>query len=166
MSGEMKTVVGAARNLDGLIGILQSELTAAGFSPKPESDAAGNFLRLKAGFGVSAKVYHRPVGDDVILTWTLTGSRWLWLVCLCGLCPGLIGLLIRDRNVNKVRKRLPTILEAANSSYKAQFPPFAPAYPPPAAPAPTPPTKKYCMDCGAEMPVQGTYCPRCGKRQP
>jgi len=169
-----KTIIGAARNLDELIRILQSELTTAGFSPKPETDAAGNSFRLKAGFGALAKVYYRAVGDDVILTPEARASMgWLLflLCCFLGCIPGLIGIYIRDRNVKKVTRRLPTVLEATNSSYIARFPPSAPAYPPlaPRPPAPPPPealrAKKYCAYCGAEMRVEAVYCPRCGKQQ-
>lgn len=40
-------------------------------------------------------------------------------------------------------------------------PQIVPASPTPGAPA----GRKYCMDCGAEMPLEGEYCPKCGKKQ-
>ena len=159
-----KTVAGAARNFEELLKILQSELTTVGFSPKPEVDSAGNFFKLKAGFGVSAKVYVRAVGDDVILTPEVKGgSSWVWLLCCAFGIPGLVGLMIRGRNVNKAIKRLPTVLEATNSSYKARFP-LTPAYVPPSVPA-IPETGRKCVYCGSKMEIDDIYCQKCGKKQ-
>lgn len=35
----------------------------------------------------------------------------------------------------------------------------------PLAPTPPPPGKKYCVKCGAAMPVEATFCPQCGAAQ-
>ncbi len=35
----------------------------------------------------------------------------------------------------------------------------------PAQPQPTLPAKKYCMNCGAEIPAESAYCPKCRQRQ-
>ena len=41
-----------------------------------------------------------------------------------------------------------------------------PSYPPPPLPAVPPPAiKKYCINCGAEMAVEATYCPKCAAKQ-
>jgi len=160
-----KTVAGAARNFEELLKILQSELTTGGFSPKPEVDSAGNFFKLKAGFGVSAKVYYRAVGDDVILTPEVKGgSSWVWLLCCVFLIPGLVGLIIRERNVKKTMTRLPTVLETTNSSYKARFP-LTKAYMPQPAPAISPETGRKCAYCGSKMEIDDIYCQKCGKKQ-
>ena len=149
-----KTIEGAAKNFDELVKTLQSELITVGFNPRAEVDSGGNYFKLKAGFGVSAKVYYRPVGKDVILTPEARGSSWVWLLCIIGLCPGLIGFIIRDRNVKKTIRRLPTVLEAVNSIFKAQSPPSPPSQ-----------TLKNCNSCGAEMGIEDEYCVRCGKKQ-
>ena len=163
-----KTVAGAAKNFDELIKILQSELTTAGFNPKPDVDSGGNFFRLKAGFGASAKVYYRAVGDDAILTPEVRPHRGWVLVLLCCippfLIPPLIGIIIRDRNVKKAIRRLPTVLEATNSNYKARFPLTAPAYVPPSVPT-IPETGRKCVYCGSKIEIDDIYCQKCGKKQ-
>lgn len=45
-------------------------------------------------------------------------------------------------------------------------PPWQPLPTQPAPPPSAPPAKKYCVDCGLEMPQDAVYCARCGKRQP
>jgi hypothetical protein len=72
-----------------------------------------------------------------------------------------IGILIRL--TGQPRPRSTTVRKPfQRSKYKAApLSRITPAPPTRGAPA----SKKYCMDCGTEMTLEGKYCPRCGKRQ-
>jgi hypothetical protein len=160
-----KTIEGSAKNLNDVIKILHTELINAGFIPRQEVDAAGNCFRLKAGFGAYAKVHYRAVGSDVILTPEARAhSGWVifLLCCICGCIPGIIGIVIRDRNVKKVIRRLPTILESTHSQYKSQFPASAPPKPTESESEALP--AKHCVHCGTKLVTGAAFCPKCGKK--
>lgn len=44
-------------------------------------------------------------------------------------------------------------------------PPVAPTPPPPSPPGVQPPAQKFCMNCGAPLPVRATFCNICGSKQ-
>jgi hypothetical protein len=91
----------------------------------------------------------------------------------------LIGaiLIIRSNKKQRLGDRVAKTIVVKHRRGYTTFPPPPPMYPPP-PPTPTyapplypppPPTvsspTKYCMSCGAPIPTQAMFCPRCGARQ-
>jgi hypothetical protein len=68
------------------------------------------------------------------------------------------------------RRRVPTPASTYQPPSQAPAvpqppPPVTPTLPPPAPPGVQPPAGKFCVNCGAPLPIRATFCNKCGTKQ-
>jgi hypothetical protein len=125
MSYGVRVVDGAAKNFNEYISILQLQLVSLGLEPKQEIATEGNYFKIKGGFGCTARVYYKSIGNDVIVTPEVTRSTIgtilpVFLLCLL-LIPGIVMWIWTSRNIRKTAGKVLNALESSIAAYKAQF---------------------------------------------
>jgi len=116
---------------------------------------------------------HNPA-TSTAFAFTVEEEFPIWLVvgvAIIGVAAIIVYRLLKGgRRAPPPSPRPPPAAVPAVPPTPPPAPPEAPAAPPtvptpPPPEAPKPPARKYCANCGVEMPIEGVYCPRCGKRQ-
>lgn len=125
MSYGTKTIKGAAENLNSFANVLMSQLTVVGLKPKHEITNLGNCFRLGRGLvmvGVTARIYYKVVGDDIVVTPEITRSFWYnfllpILLCILFVVPGVIYYIWTNRNMSRAIARVSFAIESSMSMY-------------------------------------------------
>ena len=125
MSYGTRTISGAAKNFDDYVSILQSQLISLGLKPQQKIAREGNYFKVRGGFGCTARVYYKSVGNDIIVTPEVTRSTIgtilpVLLLCLL-LIPGIVLWIWVSRNKRITQAEVSNAIESSITAYKAQF---------------------------------------------